>query len=243
MQVMDRSRRPVWVQALAVAAGAVTVAGLGNVPVAGNSRERCSPGRIPRHPRNRPCGSERSTGEAGTHGRSGRRGWRRWGRRSRCRQRRPWTAANIVLARVAAQCRPVLYWATAPTRRALCRGLRARCGLRGSACRTWRSHHRRLGHLGLDQGLAFAFSDPGPGILPSDLAYLVEAYFDRFPVQHAVPAVDSLPHADGAQLGRGDRGLDAEAVEVLEVGVGYEPRVAAGGGVRCGEDLEVVGCP
>ena len=33
MQVMDRSRRPVWVQAFAVAAGAVAVPGLGHVPV------------------------------------------------------------------------------------------------------------------------------------------------------------------------------------------------------------------
>ena len=30
---------------------------------------------------------------------------------------------------------------------------------------------------------------------------------------------------------------------MLEVIVGHEPGVAAGGGVRCGEDLEVVGCP
>lgn len=30
----------------------------------------------------------------------------------------------------------------------------------------------------------------GPRVLPSDLAYLVQAYFDRFPVQHAVAAVD-----------------------------------------------------
>ena len=81
------------------------------------------------------------------------------------------------------------------------------------------------------------------GVLASDLAYLVEAYFDGFPVQHAVAAVDPLPHADGAQLRCGDRGLDAEAVEMLEVVVGYEPGMAAGCGVRGGEDLEVVGCP
>jgi len=31
------------------------------------------------------------------------------------------------------------------------------------------------------------------------------------------------------------------AVQVLEVIVGHEPRVAAGDGVRCGQDLEVVG--
>ena len=76
-----------------------------------------------------------------------------------------------------------------------------------------------------------------------DLAYVVKTYFDRLPVQHAVAAVNPLPHADRAQFGRGDRGLDGQAVEVLEVIVGHEPGVAAGGGVRGGEDLEVVGCP
>ena len=69
------------------------------------------------------------------------------------------------------------------------------------------------------------------------------AYFDGFPVQDAVAAVDALPRADGAQLGRGDRGLDAEAVQVLEVIVGHVPGVAAGRGVRGGADLEVVGVP
>ena len=69
---------------------------------------------------------------------------------------------------------------------------------------------------------------PGPARPPPALAYLVKAYFDGFPVEHAVPAVDSLPRADGAQLGRGDRGLDGEAVEVLAVIVGYE----SGGGRR-----------
>ena len=89
----------------------------------------------------------------------------------------------------------------------------------------------------------FAFPGEGLRVLAGALAYLVKAYFDGFPVQHAVAAVDALPHAGGAQLGRGDRGLDGEAVEVLEVVVGYEPGVAAGGGVRGGEDLEVVGGP
>jgi hypothetical protein len=78
---------------------------------------------------------------------------------------------------------------------------------------------------------------PAPaGRLP-DLAYPVKAYFDRFPVQHAVPAVDELPHADGTQLRRGYRGLDAETVQVLEIVVGHEPGMAAGRGVRWGTDL------
>ena len=80
-------------------------------------------------------------------------------------------------------------------------------------------------------------------VLAAALAYPVKGIFDGFPVQDAVAAVDALPGADGAQLGRGDRGLDAEAVQVLEVIVGHVPRVAAGCGVNCGADLEVIGCP
>lgn len=78
-------------------------------------------------------------------------------------------------------------------------------------------------------------------VLALTFAYVVEAYFDGFPVQDAVAAVDSFPHAAGAQLGGGDRGFDAEAVEVVQVVVGYEPGMAAARGVRRGLDLEVVG--
>lgn len=42
------------------------------------------------------------------------------------------------------------------------------------------------------------------------------------------------------QLGRGDRRLDAEAVQVLEIIAGHVPGVDA---VRCGQDLEVIGRP
>ena len=87
------------------------------------------------------------------------------------------------------------------------------------------------------------FRGQGLGVFAPALAYPVEGIFDGFPVQDAVAAVDALPDADGAQLGRGDRGLDAEAVEVLEVIVGHVPRVAAGRGVNGGADLEVIGCP
>ena len=51
------------------------------------------------------------------------------------------------------------------------------------------------------------------------------ANLDRLPVQDAVAAVDALPHSDGAQLNRGDRCLDGQAVEVLEVVVGHEPGI------------------
>ena len=80
-------------------------------------------------------------------------------------------------------------------------------------------------------------------VLPPDLTYPVKAYFDRFPVQDAVAAVDPLPHAGGTQLRCGNRCLDAEAIQVLKVIVGHEPGMAAGRGVRRGEDLKIVGCP
>ena len=72
---------------------------------------------------------------------------------------------------------------------------------------------------------------------------MVKAYFDRFPVQDAVAAVDPFPRADDAQFRCGDRGLDAEAVQVLEVIVGHESGMAAARGMRCGEALEIIGCP
>jgi hypothetical protein len=89
------------------------------------------------------------------------------------------------------------------------------------------------------------FPVPGqcPRIFAFTLMYSVEGVFDGFPVQDPVAALDALPGADGAQLGRGDRGLDAEAIQVLKVIVGHVPGMAAGRGVPCGEDLEVVGCP
>jgi hypothetical protein len=97
--------------------------------------------------------------------------------------------------------------------------------------------------VGLGQDLAFPFPGQGPQVLSPDLACLVEAYFDCFPVQDAVAAVDPLPHAGGAQLRCCDGGLDAEAVQVVEVIVGHEPGMAAGRGVRRGGDLKIVGCP
>ena len=81
------------------------------------------------------------------------------------------------------------------------------------------------------------------GVFALALAYSVEGVFDGFPVQDAVAAADALPGADGAQLRRGDRGLDAEAVQVLEVIVGHVPRVAAGCRVNGGADLEVISGP
>lgn len=80
-------------------------------------------------------------------------------------------------------------------------------------------------------------------VLAPPLAHLVKAYFDGFPVRDAVAAVDSLPHAGSAQLDCGDRGLDAQTVQVLEVIVGHEPGMAARRGVRCGFNLKVVGGP
>jgi len=94
--------------------------------------------------------------------------------------------------------------------------------------RTAESHHRLRHHLRLEQVLAFPFPGQDPLVLPPALAYLVQAYFDGFGVQHAVPSVGPLPDAGGAQLGRGAGGLDGQAVEVLEVIVGDEPGVAAG---------------
>ncbi len=83
----------------------------------------------------------------------------------------------------------------------------------------------------------------GSGGFAVVLAYLVECVFDGFPVQDAVAAIDPFPGAEGAELRCGDRRLDAQAVQVLEVIVGREPRMAAGCGVSGGEDLEVVGGP
>jgi hypothetical protein len=45
----------------------------------------------------------------------------------------------------------------------------------------------------------FPLPDHGLLVLSSALADLGWAYFDGCPVQHAVAAVDSLPHADGAR--------------------------------------------
>ena len=61
------------------------------------------------------------------------------------------------------------------------------------------------------------FLREGLGVSAFALAYHVQGVFDRFPVQDAVSVGDAFPGADDAQLGRGDRGLDAEAVQVLEV--------------------------
>jgi hypothetical protein len=115
------------------------------------------------------------------------------------------------------------------------------CG--GAAGCAWRGDHHRLGHAGLDLGLVFPFPGHGPGVLTFVLAYLVEADFDGFPVQDAVTAADAFPGADGAQFRCGDGGLDAQAVQVLEVVVGYVPGVAAARGVGGGLDLKVVGGP
>ena len=81
------------------------------------------------------------------------------------------------------------------------------------------------------------------GVLACVLAYLVEADFDGFPVQDAVAAADAFPRADGAQFHSGDGGLDAQAVQVLEVIVGHVPGVATASGVGGGLDLKVVGGP
>jgi hypothetical protein len=89
------------------------------------------------------------------------------------------------------------------------------------------------------------FPVPGQGawVFAFVLAYEVEADFDGFPVQDAVAATDAFPGADGAQFRRGDRGLDAQAVQVLEVIVGHVPGMAATRGVGGGLDLKVVGGP
>jgi hypothetical protein len=89
----------------------------------------------------------------------------------------------------------------------------------------------------------FPVPGQGPGVLACVLAYLVEADFGGFPVQDAVAAADAFPGADGAQFRRGDGGLDAQAVQVLEVVVGHVPGVAATRGVGGGLDLKVVGGP
>jgi hypothetical protein len=44
-------------------------------------------------------------------------------------------------------------------------------------------------------------------------------------------------------LGCRDSGLDAEAVQVLEIVVGHEPGMAAGRGVGRGADLKIPRCP
>jgi len=115
------------------------------------------------------------------------------------------------------------------------------CG--GAAGRAGRGDHHRRGHAGLDPGLVFPVPGQGPGVLACVLAYLVEADFGGFPVQDAVAAADAFPGADGAQFRRGDGGLDAQAVQVLEVVVGHVPGVAATRGVGGGLDLKVVGGP
>ena len=72
------------------------------------------------------------------------------------------------------------------------------------------------------------FGGQSLGVFACALAYPLEGIFDGFPVQDAVAALDTLPGADGAQLRRGDRGLDAQAIQMLQVIIGYVPRVAAG---------------
>jgi hypothetical protein len=66
---------------------------------------------------------------------------------------------------------------------------------------------------------------------------VVKAYFDRFPVEHAVAAIDPLPHADETQLRSGDGRFRAEAVQVL---VRDKAGMAAERGVRGGAALEVI---
>ena len=70
------------------------------------------------------------------------------------------------------------------------------------------------------------FGGESLGVFALALAYPVEGVFDGFPVQDAVGAVDALPGADGAQLRCDDRGLDAEADQVLEVIIGHVARNA-----------------
>lgn len=89
----------------------------------------------------------------------------------------------------------------------------------------------------------FAFPGQGVRVLAPSLAYQVQAEFDGFPVQHAIAAVDPFPQAAGAQLDRGDRGLDGQAVQVLKVVVGHEPEMSAVRGVHGGLDLKIVGGP
>jgi hypothetical protein len=69
--------------------------------------------------------------------------------------------------------------------------------------------------------LALLFAGARPRGRFPEPAQPVEAYFDRFPVQHEVAAVDALPHADEAQLGHAYRRLHAQPGQVL---VGHEPR-------------------
>ena len=115
------------------------------------------------------------------------------------------------------------------------------CG--DAAGRTGRGDYHRLGHAGLDLGLVFPVPGQGPGVLAYVLAYLVEADFDGFPVHDAIAAANAFPGADGAQFHCRDGGLDAQAVQVLEVVIGHVPRVAAARGVGGGVDLKVVGGP
>jgi hypothetical protein len=44
-----------------------------------------------------------------------------------------------------------------------------------------------------------------PVVLGPQLAHVVNAYLDGFPVEHPVAAVGALPQAGGAQLDRGGR--------------------------------------
>jgi hypothetical protein len=115
--------------------------------------------------------------------------------------------------------------------------------LRGAAGRAGRGDHHRHGHAGLDPGLVFPVPGQGPGVLAVVLAYEAQADFDGFPVQDAVAATNPFPGADGAQFRRGDGGLDAQAVQVLEVVIGHVPGVAATRGVGRGLDLKIVGGP
>ena len=94
--------------------------------------------------------------------------------------------------------------------------------------------------MGLDLGLVFSFEGEGERVLAPGLALPVQAYFDCFPVQDAVATVDTFPQAGGTQLRRGDRGLCAEAVQVL---IRHEAGMAAADRVRCGAALQVVGGP
>ena len=80
-------------------------------------------------------------------------------------------------------------------------------------------------------------------VLPPDLTYPVKAYFDRFPVQHAVAAADSFPQAADAQLDRGDRGLDGQPVQVLQIVIRHEPGMTAVRRVDRGPDVKIVGGP
>jgi hypothetical protein len=85
-----------------------------------------------------------------------------------------------------------------------------------------------------------------PGIFFPELADPVDAYLDRFRVQHAVAALGTLPYPCPAQLGGEHRRVGAGMTQFIagkagQVPVRHEPRTTADGRNRGSQDTKFSG--